>query len=197
VRAPGAAHGELAVTGWKVRAGFICASECRSIAEQILHGGVFRQTATEGPVRQVVEQAGLGVPPPGSALALAVLAAERQVRTLGVSEWSATEITANRYEGPASGISAHRDHVRYVGAVAVLGLHGSARVEILASRTGPVVASWTSSPGDLLVIAGSDAYAGSDPRPFHRVGPPVGGSRLSLCLRCDEAPPARRASCLS
>ena len=103
------------------------------------------------------------------------------------ARWRPTEAAVMRYRR-GGGISTHRDHRRFVYAVAVVCLDGEGVFSTFASRPGRAVSEWRCRPGDVVVLAGPDPAdpLGVDPRPLHAVRP-AGAERVSLTFRMELA----------
>jgi hypothetical protein len=88
-----------------------------------------------------------------------------------------------RYPKGPSGITAHRDHLRYRDLVALVTLSGAARICLCDDRAGGNAREIPCPPGHLMLMR-APGFAGRADRPFHfldRVTRP----RLSLGLRHD------------
>lgn len=93
------------------------------------------------------------------------------------------DLAVQRYERGALGITAHRDHIRYKGLIAVVPLSGAARFFVCADRAGNAAREVPAAPGSLVLMRGPE-YAGRRDRPFHFVRD-IRRRRLSLGLRYD------------
>ena len=93
------------------------------------------------------------------------------------------DLVVQRYPKGSRGITAHRDHVRYQGLVAVVTLAGTARFFVCAERSGRGAREVPCPPGDLLLMRAPD-FAGRRDRPFHYLSD-VTQARLTLGLRHD------------
>lgn len=137
-----------------------------------------------GPVRQ---QAEIAVARLQSALPdpLGRLVARLQ-SLVAEPRWSPNEATVMRYPVAGAGISPHRDHRRFVHAIAVVSLEGEALFSTFDGTRKRTLTSWRCRPGDVVVIAGPDPARaeGADPRPIHGVAA-LGGARASLTLRME------------
>lgn len=100
-----------------------------------------------------------------------------------IADFSPNEAVLQHYDRPSHGISAHRDSVKYLGLICVISLVGHAAFDLLQDRCGPVVQRWMLRPGDLVLLRGTLTKGRGEVRPFHRVGGPESGSRVSLALR--------------
>jgi hypothetical protein len=95
------------------------------------------------------------------------------------------ELLYQRYSSEGY-ISPHRDHVRYVGLIALVTLEGSATFSVLQDRDlESTLAKWEVSPGDIIFLRGADSD-GVGRCPFHCVGGTIGGSRTMISMRCDR-----------
>lgn len=93
------------------------------------------------------------------------------------------DVVVQRYPAGSFGITAHRDHVKYVGLVALVPLNGAARFFLCAERSGRGAREIPAPSGGLLLMR-APGFAGSRERPFHLVRE-VTEQRLSLGLRHD------------
>lgn len=79
--------------------------------------------------------------------------------------------------------------------IAIVTLQGAATFAIHATRRiDDVITQWTTHAGDVILLRGWQPHDHTDPRPWHRVDPPIGGSRLMFQARHNLAastpPPA-------
>lgn len=88
-----------------------------------------------------------------------------------------------RYPVCETGISPHKDHVRYVHLVVNLVLDGFARFYICPQRSFAGALEIPGEAGDAVLMR-APGFAGSDHRPFHAIGE-VPRERLVLGLRQD------------
>ncbi len=88
-----------------------------------------------------------------------------------------------RYPAGSSGITAHRDHLRYRNLVALVTLSGAARICLCDDRAGSNPREIPCPPGHLLLMR-APGFAGRNERPFHFLDR-VTRARLSLGLRHD------------
>jgi hypothetical protein len=95
------------------------------------------------------------------------------------------DLVVQRYERGARGITAHRDHVRYKGLIAIIPLSGAARFFVCADRAGHGAREVPAPSGSLVLMRGPE-FAGRRDRPFHFVRD-IRRRRLSLGLRYDTA----------
>jgi hypothetical protein len=89
-----------------------------------------------------------------------------------------------RYPAGSSGITAHRDHLRYRDLVALVTLSGAARICLCDDRAGGNPREIPCPPGHLLLMR-APGFAGRNERPFHFLDR-VTRARLSLGLRHDS-----------
>ncbi len=94
------------------------------------------------------------------------------------------DIVLQRYHPGSRGITAHRDHIRYVGLVAIIQLSGDGVFALCDNRAGTNLRVIPCGPGDLLLMR-APRYAGRTDRPFHLVRA-IGVERYSLGLREDS-----------
>jgi hypothetical protein len=87
-------------------------------------------------------------------------------------------------------VTAHVDSKRFVLLVGVFTLLGSSEFHLCAGRPGPVVETWTTRPGTLVLLQGPGLGGVADGWPFHAVLGPRSGQRYSLTFRMN----AERAS---
>ena len=93
------------------------------------------------------------------------------------------DLIVQRYPKGSFGITAHRDHLRYDGLVALVTLAGKARFCLCDDRAGGGARELPCPPGHLLLMR-APGFGGRRQRPFHfldRVTRP----RLALGLRHD------------
>ena len=95
------------------------------------------------------------------------------------------DLILQRYAAGSRGITAHRDHIRYRGLVALLILSGNGRFCLCDDRSGSGAREIASAPGDLLLMR-APGFAGSPERPFHFLDR-ITVERLSFGLRWDTA----------
>ena len=87
------------------------------------------------------------------------------------------------YYPTAVGISPHRDHVKYVGLVALLVLNGRGRFLVCDDRAGAGAREIPSRPGDLILMR-APGYGDFTDRPFHMLRD-IEVPRYSFGLRHD------------
>ena len=93
------------------------------------------------------------------------------------------DLALQRYEPGSLGITAHRDHVRYEGLVALVLLSGAARFFVCADRSGRDAREVPAPAGHVLLMR-APGFAGRRDRPFHFLRN-ITRQRLSLGLRHD------------
>ena len=94
------------------------------------------------------------------------------------------DLVLQRYPPGAQGITPHRDHVRYVGLVAIVQLSGDGRFGLCADRSGAGARVLEAAPGDGILMR-APGFGGVKHRPFHFLdGTAV--ERYSLGMRCDR-----------
>lgn len=146
-----------------------------------------------GPVRQH----GWYCQPPIEQLPTQVRAfADRLAHDLGIVFGSIplparfNEITWQRHLPGAEAVSAHRDQPHYLGVIAILTLVGSARFTVLAERNPRKErCHWTASAGDLVLLRAGGLDGTRVGCPWHEVGAPDHGERITLTLRHSSQPP--------
>ena len=97
------------------------------------------------------------------------------------------DLVLQRYPPGARGITPHRDHVRYVGLVAIVQLSGDGRFGLCEDRTSAGIRALAAGPGDGILMR-APGFAGARRRPFHFLDG-ITAERYSFGLRCDRAPP--------
>ena len=97
------------------------------------------------------------------------------------------DLVLQRYPPGARGITPHRDHVRYVGLVAIVQLSGDGRFGLCEDRSGGGGRVLAAGPGDAILMR-APGYAGHKGRPFHFLDR-ITAERYSLGMRCDRTPP--------
>lgn len=176
------------------RAGFayvpsaLPAAACNELRSAVARWSLTEAPAQVGQVCQCARTATIGADRWPRVPAIARLAGDL-TRSMGAHDWKPNEATVMCFDGPRSGISPHRDHVRFVRLIAILSLEGEGELTIVDDRAGEeVVAAFTCRPGDLMLLRGptpDERVERTDPRPLHAVsGPPV-GRRTSLAFRMD------------
>jgi hypothetical protein len=95
------------------------------------------------------------------------------------------DLILQRYAAGSRGITAHRDHIRYRGLVALLILSGNGRFCLCDDRSGAGAREIVAAAGDLLLMR-APGFAGSPERPFHFLDG-ISAERLSFGLRWDTA----------
>ena len=96
------------------------------------------------------------------------------------------DLVVQRYPPGSFGITAHRDHVRYTGLVALVLLSGEGRFFVSEARSGNGAREIQWRPGELLLMR-APGFAGRDDRPFHYLSD-ITSERYSLGLRHDTQP---------
>lgn len=93
------------------------------------------------------------------------------------------DLVLQRYASGSRGITAHRDHLRYRGLVALVIVAGDGRFCLCEDRQGSGAREIPALPGDLLLMR-APGLAGSSARPFHFLDQ-IALERLSFGLRWD------------
>jgi hypothetical protein len=93
------------------------------------------------------------------------------------------DVVVQRYPAGSFGITAHRDHLRYTGLVALILLSGEGRFFTCAERSGLEAREIPWRPGELLLMR-APGFAGRRDRPFHFLRD-VSSERYSIGLRHD------------
>jgi len=94
------------------------------------------------------------------------------------------DLIVQRYAAGSAGISEHRDHIRYVGLIAIVVLSGAGRFHVSADRTGRGAREVPAPPGQLLLMR-APGFNGRNDRPFHGVRD-ITAERYILGLRQDS-----------
>ena len=96
------------------------------------------------------------------------------------------DLIVQRYPVGSQGITPHRDHIRYVGLVAIVVLAGQGRFFISQDRAGRNAREIPAPPGHLLLMR-APGFNGRNDRPFHAVRD-ITEERYILGLRHDSRP---------
>ncbi|MQA85309.1 MAG: hypothetical protein GEV03_11955 [Streptosporangiales bacterium] len=104
----------------------------------------------------------------------------------GLDRWHPNDVAVQRYPAGSLGISPHRDGKRHSYLVAVFTTGGSAPFALCRDRGGEVVEEWPTVPGSLVLLRGPGLAGVEDGRPFHTVGGPREGTRVSVTFRMDS-----------
>ncbi len=96
------------------------------------------------------------------------------------------DLIVQRYAAGSAGITPHRDHIRYVGLVALLTLAGDARFFLCDDRAGSAPREFGMAPGGITLMR-APGFPGEPQRPFHCVSG-IRQPRVSLGLRHDTRP---------
>ena len=94
------------------------------------------------------------------------------------------DLVLQRYPPGARGITPHRDHVRYIGLVAIVQLSGDGRFGLCADRSGAGARVLDAGPGDGILMR-APGFGGDKHRPFHFLDG-ITVERYSLGMRCDR-----------
>lgn len=94
------------------------------------------------------------------------------------------DLVLQRYPAGCAGITPHRDHIRYVGLVAIVVLAGAGRFQIAADRSGADAREIPAPPGHMTLMRAPGLFGRRD-RPFHLLDD-VTAERYSLGLRQDN-----------
>jgi len=105
--------------------------------------------------------------------------------------FAVNDLIVQRYAAGSDGISPHRDHIRYVGLVAIVVLAGTGRFFVSRDRSGRDAREIPAPPGHLLVMR-APGFNGRNDRPFHAVRD-ITAERYILGMRHDS----RASSALS
>jgi len=150
-----------------------------------------------GPVRQQIDGYDVRIPAGRFPLLTALCGdlkdvVRREGRGLrGLATWAPNEVGIVHYIPGSIGITPHMDGKWYRRLVVVATVYGRAPFAICGSRDPrDVIERWTAGPGDLVLMRGPGLAGMRDGRPFHLVGGPDGGERLSLGIRMSQRPPS-------
>lgn len=116
---------------------------------------------------------------------LIAAAAARTNRPLLPPGFCLDDLILQRYPAGSTGISLHRDHLRYRGLVAILVVSGDGRYRLAEDRSGTGVREVSAVAGDLILMR-APGFAGSQVRPFHSLSD-ITRERLSFGLRWDTS----------
>ncbi len=94
------------------------------------------------------------------------------------------DLVLQRYPPGARGITPHRDHVRYVGLVAIVQLSGDGHFGLCTDRGGADSRVLEAGPGDGILMR-APGFGGARHRPFHFLDG-ITVERYSLGMRCDR-----------
>ncbi len=93
------------------------------------------------------------------------------------------DLIVQRYPAGCSGISPHRDHLRYEGLVVIVPLSGQGRFFLCEARDGRNPREIPAPLGSAVIMR-APGFGGSRARPFHYVKE-IAAERLSFGLRHD------------
>ncbi len=129
-------------------------------------------------------------PRPGVLWDLAARLEDYLTRALGAARppplaerLSLNDLVVQRYPAGSFGITAHRDHLRYTGLVALILLSGDGRFFVSETRSASAAREIAWRPGELLLMR-APGFAGRTDRPFHYLSD-VTSERYSIGLRHD------------
>jgi len=94
------------------------------------------------------------------------------------------DLIVQRYDENSTGMSPHRDHIRYTHLVALVVLNGKADFSICDDRSGTNSRTIESRPGDVIFML-APGFADEQIRPLHQVKNII-GPRHSFGLRLDS-----------
>jgi hypothetical protein len=105
----------------------------------------------------------------------------------GCADWRPNEISIQRYQPGALGITPHLDLKHYHYLVAIITAAGRAPFTLCKNRDGDPLTTWAASAGSLVLLRAPGLDGTDDGRPLHTVsGPPV-GQRISISYRMDTS----------
>lgn len=93
------------------------------------------------------------------------------------------DLVVQRYAAGSVGISPHRDHLRYVGIVALVPLAGAGRFYVCSDRLGTNARDIPAHPGDLVLMRAPGLFGRTD-RPYHALCD-IGKERYGIGMRQD------------
>lgn len=101
--------------------------------------------------------------------------------------WQPNAASVQRYRSPGDGVKRHRDNLTDAVLSMVFTALGGAPFFIHDVSGKPdVVAEFTTAPGALVLLCGTNQLFVGDPRPYHSVAGPHGGDRISFGVRMDQ-----------
>ena len=103
-----------------------------------------------------------------------------------LADFRINDLVMQRYPPGARGITPHRDHIRYVGLVAIVQLSGDGRFCVCDDRPGTGVRELPAGPGDAILMR-APGFAGRQDRPFHFLDD-ITAERYSLGMRRERSP---------
>jgi hypothetical protein len=107
-----------------------------------------------------------------------------------LAEFRINDLVMQRYPPGSRGITPHRDHVRYVGLVAIVQISGDGRFCLCVDRAGASTRELRAAPGDVILMR-APGFAGRRDRPFHFLDG-MTAERYSFGMR-QEGPAMRRS----
>jgi hypothetical protein len=150
-----------------------------------------------GEVRQQIDGYDVSVPASGFPLLTALCLDLRDVvrsqgrGVRGLASWAPNEVGVTHYVPGSIGITPHKDGKWYRRMVIVATIYGRAPFAVCASRDPhDIVDRWVAEPGGLVLMRGPGLAGARDGRPFHLVGGPRRGERLSLGIRMSTRSPS-------
>jgi len=98
--------------------------------------------------------------------------------------WRPNVASVQRYRSPGDGIRPHRDNTTDELLSAVFGVTGSAGFSIFDMiDRGQSIDEFEITPGAVVLLIGTSPVFAADPRPWHEVGGPREGERISFGAR--------------
>jgi hypothetical protein len=104
----------------------------------------------------------------------------------GCADWQPNEVSIQRYQPGALGITPHLDLKRYHYLVAIITAEGAAPFTICKTRDGDPIDTWQAAAGSLVLLRAPGLDGLDDGRPLHTVSGPREGQRLSISFRMDS-----------
>ncbi len=103
-----------------------------------------------------------------------------------LTDFRINDLVMQRYPPGAHGITPHRDHVRYIGLVAIVQLSGDGRFCVCDDRPGNGARELPAGPGDAILMR-APGFAGRRDRPFHFLDD-ITAERYGFGMRCERSP---------
>lgn len=101
--------------------------------------------------------------------------------------WEPNDIAVQRYLPDHGGIATHRDYKSDVLLVAIFTIAGAAKFRVWDGSK--VRNEWLTHPGSLVLLRAPGLTEAKEDRPYHSIGKPVSGSRISLAYRLNRRLP--------
>ncbi len=173
---------------------------CSRVAAEVAAAAFEKLPEHEGQVRQkgelLVLTADLGAYPAIKGLRDELTDAVRMdgAGIAGLDRWIPNEVSVQRYQAGAIGITPHLDLEKYQYLIAVFTVEGTARFTLCKNRAGDALAAWPARPGSLVLLRGPGLGGIDDGRPLHAITGPTAGQRISVGFRMAAAPTSSECS---